>query len=104
MSVVYGTTANVAGNSKFSNRPVTFELNRDSRRPIRIQIEHRSFAGPYIKDEQIRKKNLKVEIHAMMVYKMKAVQVAETTLILTLSLLFSSKYRMAVVCPAFAAR
>ena len=76
----------------------------ESRRPIRIQIEHRSFAGPYIKDEQIRKKNLKVEIHAMTVYKMNAVQVAETTLILTLSLLFSSKYRMAVVCPAFAAR
>jgi len=30
---------------KFSNRPITFESNR-IRRPIRIRIESRRFAGP----------------------------------------------------------
>jgi len=32
---------------KFSNRPIAFELNQIGQ-PIRIQIESRSFAGPYL--------------------------------------------------------
>ena len=44
VSVLCGTTAGAAG-SKISNRPVTFESNRN--RTIRIWIESRSFAGPY---------------------------------------------------------
>jgi len=42
VSVVYGTTANVAGVAirNFTNRPVTFESNRD------VWFESWSFAGP----------------------------------------------------------
>jgi len=47
VSVVYGTTANVAG-AEISNRPVTLESNRIGRR-IQIRIEPGSFAGPYQK-------------------------------------------------------
>ena len=46
MSVVYSTTANVAG---AAIRNFRIESNRiESGRPIKIQIESRSFAGPYL--------------------------------------------------------
>ena len=45
MGIVCGMTAGAA-DSKISNQPVTFESNR--KRPIRIRIESRIFAGPYI--------------------------------------------------------
>ena len=38
-----------AADSKFSNRHVTFKSNLESGHPIRIRIESRSFAGPYLK-------------------------------------------------------
>jgi len=41
-SVVYGTTANVAGETSLSN-------GIESGRPIRIRMESGNFAGPYQK-------------------------------------------------------
>ena len=50
MSVVYGTTANVAGAAIRSFRIGASLSNRiESGRPIRIRIESGSFAGPYQK-------------------------------------------------------
>ena len=50
MSVVYGTTANVAGAAirNFRIGP-SFSNRIESGRPIRIRIESGSFAGPYQK-------------------------------------------------------
>jgi len=45
VSVVYGTTANVAS-AAIRNFRIGFESNRG--RPIQIQIESRSFAGLYL--------------------------------------------------------
>ena len=48
--VVISAVVQWRGDSKFSNRPVTFESNRiESGRPIRIRIESGSSAGPYQK-------------------------------------------------------
>ena len=50
MSVVYGTTANVAGAAIRNFRIVPSLSNRiEYGRPIRIRIECGSFAGPYQK-------------------------------------------------------
>ena len=50
MSVVYGTTANVAGAAIRNFRIGPSLSNRiESGRPIRIRIESGSFAGPYQK-------------------------------------------------------
>ena len=50
MSVVYGTTANVAGAVIRNFRIGPSLSNRiESGRPIRIRIEYGSFAGPYQK-------------------------------------------------------
>ena len=48
MSVVYGTTANVAG-AAIRNLRIGLSLSNgiESGRPIRIRIESGSFAGPY---------------------------------------------------------
>jgi len=48
VSVVYGTTANVAGAAIRNFRIGPSLSNRiESGRPIRIRIESQSFAGPY---------------------------------------------------------
>ena len=48
VSVVYGTTANVAGAAIRNFRIGPSLSNRiESERPIRIRIESRSFAGPH---------------------------------------------------------
>ena len=48
MTVVYGTTANVAGAAIRHFRIGPSHSNRiESGRPIRIRIESGSFAGPY---------------------------------------------------------
>ena len=50
MSVVYGTTANVAGAAIRNFRIGPSQSNRiESKRAIRIRTESESFAGPYQK-------------------------------------------------------